>query len=222
VRVMVEILCPHCEEEIELDDDAKGEFGCPYCDGEFEWGMEDEDDLVSFSDEIVPRNDILREYSDNPALRITVGVITATVMGIHIMASIFIIFGGMLVGEVEGAINDATDTESSFGAMIILSGLMMLILSAAGTHFAIQMARGKFIGLIACSIISGIMLLWTIISWALDDTEECKVWEDDGFFEYCVEFGPPGFPIFTTLMWMTMLGMLCAMIFVPKFRYQFD
>ena len=35
---MVEILCPHCEEEIELDDDAYGEFSCPYCGGEFEWG----------------------------------------------------------------------------------------------------------------------------------------------------------------------------------------
>ena len=35
---MVEILCPHCEEDIELDDDAYGEFSCPYCDGEFEWG----------------------------------------------------------------------------------------------------------------------------------------------------------------------------------------
>lgn len=35
---MVVILCPHCEEEIELDDDASGEFQCPYCEGEFEWG----------------------------------------------------------------------------------------------------------------------------------------------------------------------------------------
>ena len=35
---MVEILCPHCEEEIELDDDAYGEFSCPHCEGEFEWG----------------------------------------------------------------------------------------------------------------------------------------------------------------------------------------
>ena len=35
---MVEILCPHCEEGIELDDDAYGEFECPHCDGEFEWG----------------------------------------------------------------------------------------------------------------------------------------------------------------------------------------
>ena len=45
---MVEILCPHCEEEIELDDDASGEFSCPYCEGEFEWGMDGDDDLDSF------------------------------------------------------------------------------------------------------------------------------------------------------------------------------
>lgn len=35
---MVEILCPHCDAEIELDDDSYGEFSCPHCDGEFEWG----------------------------------------------------------------------------------------------------------------------------------------------------------------------------------------
>jgi Zn finger protein HypA/HybF involved in hydrogenase expression len=35
---MVVIQCPHCEEEIELDDDAFGEFQCPHCEGEFEWG----------------------------------------------------------------------------------------------------------------------------------------------------------------------------------------
>ena len=35
---MVEILCPHCEEEIGLDDDAVGEFSCPYCNENFTWG----------------------------------------------------------------------------------------------------------------------------------------------------------------------------------------
>jgi hypothetical protein len=35
---MVVIQCPHCEGEIELDDDAFGEFQCPHCEGEFEWG----------------------------------------------------------------------------------------------------------------------------------------------------------------------------------------
>ncbi len=37
---MVEILCPHCEEEIVLDDDAFGEFECPNCENGFEWGEE--------------------------------------------------------------------------------------------------------------------------------------------------------------------------------------
>ncbi len=37
---MVEILCPHCDEEIELDDDSSGVFACPYCDGEFEWNVD--------------------------------------------------------------------------------------------------------------------------------------------------------------------------------------
>ena len=38
-RFMVEILCPHCDEEIELEDGISGEFACPYCDGEFEWNL---------------------------------------------------------------------------------------------------------------------------------------------------------------------------------------
>ena len=37
---MVEILCPHCEEEIALDDDASGEFVCPHCERKFEWNTE--------------------------------------------------------------------------------------------------------------------------------------------------------------------------------------
>ena len=35
---MAEILCPHCDEEIGLDDDAIGEFSCPHCDEDFTWG----------------------------------------------------------------------------------------------------------------------------------------------------------------------------------------
>jgi len=40
---MVVILCPHCEEEIELEDDAYGEFACALCEGEFEWNVDEED-----------------------------------------------------------------------------------------------------------------------------------------------------------------------------------
>ena len=38
---MVVIQCPHCEEEIVLDDDAFGEFECPHCGREFEWNIND-------------------------------------------------------------------------------------------------------------------------------------------------------------------------------------
>ena len=44
---MVEILCPHCEGEIELDDDASGDFECPLCEGEFEWNVEEKADFES-------------------------------------------------------------------------------------------------------------------------------------------------------------------------------
>ena len=46
---MVEILCPHCDEEIELDDGAVGEFTCPLCDEDFTWeGGLDDGDRKSF------------------------------------------------------------------------------------------------------------------------------------------------------------------------------
>lgn len=35
---MVVIECPHCSEDIEMDDDAYGLFECPICEGEYEWG----------------------------------------------------------------------------------------------------------------------------------------------------------------------------------------
>ncbi|MBT3772005.1 MAG: hypothetical protein HOB52_01305 [Euryarchaeota archaeon] len=41
---MVEIQCPHCDEDIELDDGASGLFDCPHCDEEFSW--EDDTDEV--------------------------------------------------------------------------------------------------------------------------------------------------------------------------------
>ena len=42
---MVEIECPHCEEDIELDDGVFGIFECPECNEEFEY--EDEEKLFS-------------------------------------------------------------------------------------------------------------------------------------------------------------------------------
>ena len=37
---MVEVTCPHCSEDLELPDGAFGDFECPMCEGEFEWGQQ--------------------------------------------------------------------------------------------------------------------------------------------------------------------------------------
>ena len=39
---MIEIECPHCNGDIELDDDDFGLFRCPCCDEEFLWEQESE------------------------------------------------------------------------------------------------------------------------------------------------------------------------------------
>jgi hypothetical protein len=44
---MVEILCPHCEGDIEVNDDASGVFECPLCNGEFEWNVEEDESLMT-------------------------------------------------------------------------------------------------------------------------------------------------------------------------------
>ena len=35
---MVVIECPHCNEDLEMDDGAHGLFECPYCQNEYQWG----------------------------------------------------------------------------------------------------------------------------------------------------------------------------------------
>ena len=220
---MVEILCPHCDEEIELDDDAQGEFSCPYCDGEFEWGMDEVaaseasefgefEDMATFS-----RNDVLHEYSDIPALRITVGVIFSIWVGIHAIASIFIIFAGMLVDSVE----DAVGSETSFGALVILIGLVMLVLYSTGIFFGIKMAMGRLHGLIGSTIVAGLGLIMLIINWLTDESEQCLSWESDpdwGMIETCSEWGPAPFPIVGLILWLMVVGGLCTMIFIPKVK----
>ena len=37
---MVEITCPHCSEDLELPDDAFGDFECPICEEEFVWAQQ--------------------------------------------------------------------------------------------------------------------------------------------------------------------------------------
>ena len=218
---MVEILCPHCEEEIELEDDAKGEFACPYCEGEFEWGMDDEEDELDFMvAEPAPSRDILYQYTDNPAIRITAGSIFATIMGTFAaFMALPIIFGGLFVGALEGA----ADTGTGFGAIIVLMGVAFLVFFVTGITFGVMMAKGSFSALIVCTVSSVIGLVGTIAGWIFsDDSEDCL--EYDYFTGECIEeaSGLGDVPILGIIIWTLLIAMNASLILVPQFRYQFD
>ena len=222
---MVEILCPHCEGEIELDDDAKGEFACPLCDGEFEWGMDDEEDDLDFSvAEPSVKRDILHEYTDNPAIRIASGSIFATIMGsFAAFMALPIIFGGLFLGSLEGA----AETGTGFGAIIVLMGVAFLIFFVTGITFGVMMAKGRFSALIVCTVFSVIGLIGTIVAWLFseDPDAECVEWESSSFgWEECAEYESSlaSVPILGLIIWTLMIAMNATMIFVPQFRYQFE
>jgi len=231
---MVVIECPHCDEDIELDDDAFGLFDCPYCENEFEWGTDAEedffegiDDVSTVKDKISKKPDsILIEYSDNPALRITAGVLFSIVMGLYAISSLMLIFTGFLVSDVEGAVSGATDgaVDSGVGAIIILLGFVMLAIYSTGIFFGVQMSKGKFSALIVCLVVSAVSLILEIVSWANSDSDECIKWEEDPFFagmETCVDYGTPAFPVLSVIIWVVIIAMLASLVFVPKFRSQF-
>ena len=121
---MVLIECPHCEEHIELDDDAIGLFACPHCEGEFEWGEEE------------PSSNIMRDYASmnhdhflsHPATRIAVGSTVACVFGI---IGITIGIGPVLMGVFFSDIG-----AGGLGGFLILTGLFFLF-SFYGSRFFI-------------------------------------------------------------------------------------
>ena len=69
-NAMVEIPCPHCHKDIELEDDAFGLFDCPHCDEEFIW---EDDEGVS------------NEHIANPA------VISGVKIGIGIVGIVLLL-----------------------------------------------------------------------------------------------------------------------------------
>lgn len=53
---MIEIECPYCKGDIELDNDDSGLFRCPYCDHEFLWESESKIIDINTSEES-PKSD---------------------------------------------------------------------------------------------------------------------------------------------------------------------
>ena len=72
---MVEIQCPHCDEDVELENGVFGLFDCPHCDEEFAW----EDD-----------EDVSNEHTINPpvisGIKIGIGIV-----GIVLLSSMIIL-----------------------------------------------------------------------------------------------------------------------------------
>ena len=154
---MVEILCPHCEGEIELDDDASGEFECPLCGGEFEWNMDGDD---SYEASTYPNDAIIttdfREMSAVPKVAgIAFCVWMVLVIGMGLMAMI----SGLMLNSAESSLGTGT----SFGAVFILISIVILVIGGTGMVFGIKVAKDEdFTSLIVITIISGILLLFNI------------------------------------------------------------
>ena len=75
---MVDILCPHCEQEIAIDDDAYGDFECPHCGGEFEWNL--------------PQLDLTRETLPSKSLRkILAKIVGKASLGVIILSGVVMI-----------------------------------------------------------------------------------------------------------------------------------
>jgi len=116
---MVDILCPHCEEEIALDDDASGEFVCPYCGGEFEWNVEPE---------VVLEPNWFQEYnqtknSSSMISKVISGGISRGISGSFFVAGIVMIIVGIaglaISSSIWASLGDSSSSDNLGGVGII-------------------------------------------------------------------------------------------------------
>ena len=153
---MVEILCPHCDGEIELDDDASGEFECPLCDGEFEWNMDGESyESGNYSDDVI----ITTDFREMPAVPKVAGIAFCVWMVLVIGMGLMAMIGGIMLNSAESSLGTGT----SFGAIFIIISIVILGIGGAGMVFGIKVAKDEdFMSLIIITIISGVLFLFNI------------------------------------------------------------
>ena len=157
---MVEILCPHCEGEIELDDDASGEFACPLCDGEFEWNIEEEesfDDAVTHTDNRI----ITTDFNEMPAVPKVAGIAFCIYMGLVIILGL----GGIILGLALSSAESAYGSGTSFGLVFVIISLVVIGFAMVGMAFGFKTAKGEYIGLIGITCISGLMFLLSVFGY---------------------------------------------------------
>tara|TARA_B110000438_G_C15733518_1_gene615246 strand:- start:339 stop:890 length:552 start_codon:yes stop_codon:yes gene_type:complete len=148
---MVEILCPHCEEEIELEDGASGDFECPYCEEEFEWNVKPKSKPKSIR---ISSHDS-DEFEDIPMVPVVAGVAFCLWMGWIIIGSIYTMYIGMTLSSLESEYGSGT----SFGAFIIISSLVAMGFGGAGIFFGVNAARRNLTSLMVITGMSGAIFI---------------------------------------------------------------
>ena len=127
---MVEIVCPHCDEEIALNDDASGEFLCPLCDGTFEWNITPAKGMEEPSS--IEAQERARARSLGLKILRTGASSTLFIMGIVMIAmgSIGFAFCSDIWAEMS---EPQGDSFSSLGALFILPAILIGYFLSGGT-----------------------------------------------------------------------------------------
>ena len=127
---MVEIVCPHCDEEIALNDDASGEFLCPLCDGTFEWNINPANDRQEASS--IEAEERARARRLGLKILRTGASSTLCIMGVVMIAmgSIGLAFCQDIWAEMN---QPQGDSFSSLGALFILPAILIGYFISGGT-----------------------------------------------------------------------------------------
>lgn len=126
----MEIVCPHCDEEIALNDDASGEFLCPLCDGTFEWNITPAKGMEEPSS--IEAQERARARSLGLKILRTGASSTLFIMGIVMIAmgSIGLAFCSDIWAEMS---EPQGDSFSSLGALFILPAILIGYFLSGGT-----------------------------------------------------------------------------------------
>ena len=193
---MVEILCPHCEKEIELGDDASGVFACPYCEGEFEWNIPSNDETK-----------VVEMYgppvTGGAALRWSMGLII-TIFG---FVTMLVSFVGMVLGSQVSGIESELGSGTSLGAGVIIFSFIVGVFGLALAVAGIGSIRRNFSALVACTVLSIIGGLGAIVS-MIDYLFIMDSWER----------ALSGNPILNLLFWTAMAAGHVFVTFTPRGR----
>jgi len=127
---MVEIVCPHCDEEIALDDGVSGEFACPHCHGVFEWNTDPANNWKQASS--IEAEERARALSLGLRILRTGAGSTLFIMGIVMVAMGFI--GLAFCQDIWAEMNAPQgDSFSSLGALFILPAILIGYFLSGGT-----------------------------------------------------------------------------------------